>query len=87
MKYTLLTLVLLWFAQTGWAQSDSIAKVDIKLQNAGIGELVQQIEQQTELRFFYDSTQTNHPQFNYIGNKTKLIEVLNTLLKPPPSIN
>ncbi len=82
MKYYILPLLFFCFAQIGWAQRDSVVKVDIKLQNARITDLVFQIEQQTDLHFFYDSTQMNPIVFNYVGNKTKVIEVLNTLLKP-----
>ena len=81
MKYPILILLLVCFTKISWAQSDSIVKVDIKLQNASIKELVQQIEQQTEFHFYYDSVKMQSAVFNFTSSNSKLVAVLNNLLK------
>ncbi len=82
MKQTILVFLLLCLFKLSNGQVDSIAKVDINLHNASLSELVQQIEQQTELRFYYDSTQINIQSLNYVGTKVNVSVLLNSLLKP-----
>ena len=57
MKQLIVFLSLFLIVITAKAQSDTSAKVDINVQNGSIYDIIQQIEKQSEFRFFFDANQ------------------------------
>jgi hypothetical protein len=82
MKQLFVFLSLSLIAITAKAQSDTSAKVDINVQNGSIYDIIQQIEKQSEFKFFFDANQLSKESINYTQNKISIGKILNTIFIP-----
>ena len=81
-KYTFLLCFLLIASTQINAQLDTAQKITLSLNNVSLNDLVKNIEDQTEFRFYFDSAQLSKQTYSIQVSKAPLSQVLATLFNP-----